>query len=83
MSADTSKRGRVNLRRLPAAARQAAAGKASSRSAALARSRFDRTFADVLSGRFGGSWSVEWERADGDSTAAPATNHDLGGTFSK
>lgn len=29
-----------------------------------ARERFARTFADVLSGRFGGSWSVEWEGAD-------------------
>jgi hypothetical protein len=65
MSADTSKRGRVTVRRLPAAARQAAAGKASGRSAALARSRFDRTFADVLTGRFGGSWTVQWERSDG------------------
>lgn len=26
-----------------------------------ARERFARTFADVLSGRFGGSWAVEWE----------------------
>lgn len=64
MSADTSKRGRVTVRRLPATARQAAAGKASSRSATLARSRFDRTFADVLSGRFGGRWSVEWQAKD-------------------
>lgn len=29
-----------------------------------ARERFARTFADVLSGRFGGSWAVEWEGAD-------------------
>ena len=29
-----------------------------------ARERFARTFADVLSGRFGGRWSVEWEGAD-------------------
>jgi hypothetical protein len=29
-----------------------------------ARERFARTFADVLSGRFGGRWSVEWESAD-------------------
>lgn len=64
MSTGTSKRDRVTLRRLPAAARQPAAGKASGRSTALARSRFDRTFADVLSGRFGGSWSVEWKRSD-------------------
>lgn len=31
-----------------------------------ARERFARTFADVLSGRFGGSWSVEWEGEDRD-----------------
>ena len=29
-----------------------------------ARERFARTFADVLSGRFGGSWAVEWEGAN-------------------
>jgi hypothetical protein len=29
-----------------------------------ARERFARTFADVLSGRFGGRWSVEWEGAN-------------------
>ena len=29
-----------------------------------ARERFARTFADVLSGRFGGRWSVEWKGAD-------------------
>ena len=29
-----------------------------------AQERFARTFADVLSGRFGGSWAVEWEGAD-------------------
>ncbi len=29
-----------------------------------ARERFARTFADVLSGRFGGSWAVEWEGSD-------------------
>ena len=27
----------------------------------LARERFARTFADVMSGRFGGRWTVEWE----------------------
>jgi hypothetical protein len=31
---------------------------------AEARERFARTFADVLSGRFGGRWAVEWERVD-------------------
>lgn len=31
---------------------------------AEARERFARTFADVLSGRFGGRWAVEWEGAD-------------------
>lgn len=30
----------------------------------VAREQFARTFADVLSGRFGGRWSVEWEGAD-------------------
>lgn len=29
-----------------------------------ARDRFARTFADVLSGRFGGRWAVEWEHPD-------------------
>jgi hypothetical protein len=31
---------------------------------AEARERFARTFADVLSGRFGGRWSVQWKGAD-------------------
>lgn len=31
---------------------------------AEARERFARTFADVLSGRFGGRWAVEGERED-------------------
>ena len=31
---------------------------------AEARERFARTFADVLSGRFGGRWTVEWEGTD-------------------
>jgi hypothetical protein len=30
---------------------------------AEARERFARTFADVLSRRFGGRWTVEWEGA--------------------
>lgn len=30
-----------------------------------ARSQFARTFADVLAGRFGGSWSVDWDGANG------------------
>jgi hypothetical protein len=36
-----------------------------------ARERFARTFADVLSGRFGGRWTIEWKGAD-LSPAAPA-----------
>ncbi len=53
------------LRQLPASARRAVAEKAAERSGQIARDQFARTFADVLSGRFGGQWSVEWERADG------------------
>jgi len=34
---------------------------------AEARERFARTFADVMSGRFGGRWAVEWEGADSPS----------------
>lgn len=29
-----------------------------------ARERFARTFADVMSGRFGGRWTVEWGGRD-------------------
>ncbi len=47
-------KGRVKRRRLV----QPAEGTAE------ARERFTRTFADVMSGRFGGRWSVEWEGAD-------------------
>lgn len=59
MSATQKHRG-LELRQLPASARKAAADKAAKRSAEVARSRFSRTFADVLSGRYGGNWSVEW-----------------------
>jgi hypothetical protein len=54
------------LRRLPSSAKLAATEKA-------AQGQFARTFADVLSGRFGGRWTVEWERADGP---APSTDRD-------
>jgi hypothetical protein len=37
---------------------------------AEARQRFARTFADVLSGRFGGRWAVEWEGTDRSSLAS-------------
>ena len=63
MSVSERRRG-LALRRLPPSVRTAAAGKAAERSAEVARSQFSRTFADVLSGRFGGRWSVEWERVD-------------------
>jgi hypothetical protein len=49
------------LRQLPANARTAAAEKTAVRAA---RGQFARTFADVLSGRFGGRWEVEWEGSD-------------------
>jgi len=32
-----------------------------------ARERFARTFSDVMSGRFGGRWTVEWEDGHGSS----------------
>jgi hypothetical protein len=61
----TGTRRELELRLLPAAARKAAAEKAAERrTSELARAQFSRTFADVLSGRFGGRWSVEWKRAD-------------------
>lgn len=59
MSVTGRQRG-LALRRLPPSARTAAAAKRAERSAEVARSQFSRTFADVLSGRFGGRWSVEW-----------------------
>jgi hypothetical protein len=65
----TETRGQLELRRLPTAARKAAAEKAAERrTSEFARSQFSRTFADVLSGRFGGRWSVEWKRP-GDPSA--------------
>jgi hypothetical protein len=60
----TARRGRTEVRQLPASARQAAAVKVGERGGQVARSRFALTFADVLSGRFGGRWSVEWGAAD-------------------
>jgi len=71
----TKKRSGLPLRRLPASARTAAAKKAAERSPDVARSQFSRTFADVLSGRFGGRWSVEWKRAD---RAAPPSRRNRG-----
>jgi hypothetical protein len=56
----TERSSRMELRRLPPSAKQAMAGKTVRLSAEVARSQFSRTFADVLSGRFGGRWSVEW-----------------------
>jgi len=56
------KRGRLPLRQLPASARGSVAGKMRERSSDAARLRFSRVFADVLSERFGGRWSVEWEQ---------------------
>jgi len=61
MSVTRGQRG-LALRRLPPSAKKAAAEKAAERSAAVARSQFSRTFADVLSGRFGGRWSIEWKQ---------------------
>jgi hypothetical protein len=58
----TKKRGRLAVRRLPPGAKKAVAEKAIETSAQIARSQFSRTFADVLSDRFGGRWSVEWRR---------------------
>jgi hypothetical protein len=70
----TETRRQLELRRLPAGARKAAAEKAAERrTSELARASFSRTFADVLSGRFGGRWSVEWKRAD-RSTPSPDGN---------
>jgi hypothetical protein len=60
----TKKRGELPLRRLPASVRTAAAEKATERSVDIARSQFSRAFADVLSGRFGGRWSVEWKHGE-------------------
>ena len=60
----TEKRSGLEMRRLPASAKKAAAEKAAERGASIARSQFSRTFADVLSGHLGGSWSVEWKRSD-------------------
>jgi hypothetical protein len=63
MSVSEKRRG-LALRRLPPNARRAVADKTAERSAEVARLQFSRTFADVLSGRFGGRWSVEWERTN-------------------
>lgn len=67
------------LRRLPAGARQALADKAVARSSQVARDQFARTFADVLSGRFGGRWSVEWKGADRPLPAANRNGRALSG----
>lgn len=63
MSATEERTGPV-LRQLPASAKKAMADKIAARSATVARDQFARTFADVLSGRFGGRWSVEWRRTE-------------------
>lgn len=63
MSATEERTGPV-LRQLPLSAKKAVADKIAARSATVARDQFARTFADVLSGRFGGRWDVEWEGTD-------------------
>ena len=69
----TEERTGLALRQLPPSAKKAMADKIAARSATVARDQFARTFADVLSGRFGGRWSVEWKGAD---RPLPATNRD-------
>jgi hypothetical protein len=72
MSATEERTGPV-LRQLPPSAKKAMADKIAARSGQVARDQFARTFADVLSGRFGGRWSVEWEGAD---RSLPPANRD-------
>lgn len=72
MSATQKHRG-LELRQLPASARKATAEKAAAKSAWAARAQFSRVFADVLSGRFGGNWSVEW----GGRRDAASTEHTI------
>lgn len=45
----------------------------------LAREQFARTFADVLSGRFGGRWDVEWEGSDRPPLPAPRNRRTFAG----
>ncbi len=75
----TEERSRLALRRLPASAKEAAAAKAPPRAGQVARSQFARTFADVLSGRFGGRWSVEWAGPDRSAQAAERDRRSLSG----
>ena len=66
----SQQRARPTLRQLPASARTAAAKKAAGRTGQIARGQFSRTFSDVLSGRFGGRWDIEWEDSDRPSAGA-------------
>jgi hypothetical protein len=59
------------LRKLPGGARLAARHQTPARQSQEARERFSRTFTDILSDRFGGQWSVEWEGPN-RSTLAPS-----------
>ena len=77
MSVTENRRG-LTLKRLPPSARTVAAGKMAERSAEVARSQFSRAFADVLSGRFGGRWSVEWQREDRSSVSEDRKGGALG-----
>jgi hypothetical protein len=52
---------------------------ASAQTNELARGQFARTFADVLSQRYGGRWSVEWKRADHAALAADRHRRALAG----
>lgn len=45
----------------------------------LARAQFARTFADILSRRYGGRWSVEWKDADDSALAANRDGRPLAG----
>lgn len=67
---DADLRSRPQLRRLPPSARTVARSKPVSPAGQTARAGFARTFADVLSRRFGGRWSVEWPETDDQRSAA-------------
>lgn len=70
---------RIPLKRLPPSARSQAIAKVAPRNERVARSQFARTFADVLSGRFGGRWSVEWKGPDRPSLTTHRNRRSLAG----
>lgn len=70
---------RPRFRKLPVSTRMAAGRLSAAEPSQVARERFSRAFADVLSAHFGGRWSVEWKGSDRSATPSNRNGRSLAG----